>query len=403
MSSAVRLDGVAQAIADIAEGKPVVVIDDEDRENEGDIIFGAEKATPELMAFTIRHTSGLICVPMAPRLLDRLRIPPMTPDNQDKMQTAFSVSVDARHGVTTGISATDRARTARVLADPTSEPTDLTLPGHVFPLRYREGGVLVRRGHTEAAVDLAMLAGLGPAAVIGEVVNDDGTMKRTPELRVFADRHGLSMISIEELVRHRLRHEVLVQRAVETRLPTRAGEFACYGYSVAVDGAEHIALVYGDISGSEPVLTRVYSECVMGDVFGSCCRVQTSQLNEALERVAHEGRGLVVYLRGRDDRDNGLISRMRAHTVRHGGCDTLDARDSSAAAQILRDLGITSIQPMTDDPTTAAALSEMGVDVVERAVTEPRIDRHRLRVITPARERIGHDLSLDGVEYAASG
>ena len=248
----VRLDSVERAIADIAAGKAVVVVDDEDRENEGDIIFAARKATPELMAFTIRHSSGVICVPMPADMLDRLEIPLMTPHNKDKLRTAYTISVDARDGVTTGISAADRAHTARVLADSATEPWEITRPGHVFPLRYREGGVLVRRGHTEAAVDLATLAGLTPAGVLVEVVNDDGTMKRAPELRAFADEHGLAMISIEDLVRYRRRHEVLVERVAETRLPTRHGDFTAYGYRITVDGSEHIALVYGDVASRRP-------------------------------------------------------------------------------------------------------------------------------------------------------
>ncbi len=243
----IRLDTVERAIADIAAGKAVVVVDDLERENEGDLIFAAAKATPQLMAFTIRHSSGVICVPMPAEMLDRLEIPLMTPHNRDRMRTAYTISVDARDGVSTGISAADRAHTARVLADSATEPWELTRPGHVFPLRYRQGGVLVRRGHTEAAVDLARLAGLTPAGVLVEVVNDDGTMKRSPELRAFADEHGLAMISIDDLVRHRHRTEVLVERVAETRLPTRHGDFTAYGYRSTIDGSEHLALVYGDL------------------------------------------------------------------------------------------------------------------------------------------------------------
>src|SRR3954466_7060023 len=265
----IRLDDVEEAIADVAAGKAVVVVDDEDRENEGDIIFAAAKATPELMAFTIRHGSGVICVPMPAEMLDRLEIPLMTPHNRDRMRTQFTISVDARDGVTTGISARDRAHTARVLADSATEPWEITRPGHVFPLRYSEGGVLSRRGHTEAAVDLARLAGLTPVGVLVEVVNDDGTMKRAPELRAFADEHDLAMISIDDLVRYRHRTEDLVERVAQTRLPTRHSEFTAYGYRSHVDDDEHLALVYGDISGPEAVLTRMHSECLTGDVFGS--------------------------------------------------------------------------------------------------------------------------------------
>ena len=269
MTGPVRLDPVERAIADVAAGRAVVVVDDEDRENEGDLIFAASKATPELMGFTIRHSSGVICVPMPADMLDRLEIPLMSPHNEDRLRTAYTVSVDARDGVTTGISAADRAHTARVLADSATEPWEVTRPGHVFPLRYRRGGVLVRRGHTEAAVDLARLAGLTPAGVLVEIVNDDGTMKRGQQLRDFADEHGLAMISIEDLVSYRRRTEVLVERVAETRLPTRHGDFTAYGYRIAVDDGEHLALVHGDVSGDEPVLTRVHSECLTGDVFGS--------------------------------------------------------------------------------------------------------------------------------------
>ena len=246
----VRMDSIERAVADVAAGKAVVVVDDENRENEGDLIFAASKATPDLMAFTIRYSSGVICVPMPGTMLDRLEIPLMTPHNKDRMRTAYTISVDARDGVTTGISAADRAHTVRVLADSATEPWEITRPGHVFPLRYREGGVLARRGHTEAAVDLARLAGLTPAGVLVELVNDDGSMKRAPELRKFADEHGLAMISIEDLVRWRRRNEVLVDRVAETRLPTSHGDFTAYGYQISVDDSEHVALVYGDITGT---------------------------------------------------------------------------------------------------------------------------------------------------------
>ena len=289
----VRMDSIERAVADIAAGKAVVVVDDENRENEGDLIFAASKATPDLMAFTIRYSSGVICVPMPGTMLDRLEIPLMTPHNKDRMRTAYTISVDARDGVTTGISAADRAHTVRVLADSATEPWEITRPGHVFPLRYRDGGVLARRGHTEAAVDLARLAGLTPAGVLVELVNDDGSMKRAPELREFADEHGLAMISIEDLVRWRRRNEVLVDRVAETRLPTSHGDFTAYGYQISVDDSEHVALVYGDITGDEPVLTRVHSECLTGDVFNSDRCDCGPQLNEAMDTIVTEGRGVV--------------------------------------------------------------------------------------------------------------
>lgn len=400
--STVKLDTIERAIADIAAGKAVVVVDDEDRENEGDIIFAASKATPELMAFTIRHSSGVICVPMPADMLDRLEIPLMTPHNKDKLRTAYTISVDARDGVSTGISAADRAHTARVLADSATEPWEITRPGHVFPLRYREGGVLVRRGHTEAAVDLAKLAGLTPAGVLVEVVNDDGTMKRAPELRAFADEHGLAMISIEDLVKYRRRNEVLVERVAETRLPTRHGDFTAYGYRITVDDSEHIALVHGDISGPEPVLTRVHSECLTGDVFGSHRCDCGPQLDEALARVVAEGRGVVVYLRGHEGRGIGLVAKLQAYSLQDGGRDTVDAnldlglpadsRHYGTATQVLRDLGIQSVRLLTNNPAKVTSLEDYGVPVAERVPLTPHPNDHNLAYLLTKRDRMGHQL-----------
>ncbi len=413
----VRLDDVERAIADIAAGKAVIVVDDEDRENEGDIIFAASKATPELMAWTIRHSSGVICVPMPADMLDRLEIPLMTPHNKDKLRTAYTISVDARDGVSTGISAADRAHTVRVLADSATEPWEVTRPGHVFPLRYREGGVLVRRGHTEAAVDLARLAGLTPAGVLVEVVNDDGTMKRAPELREFADEHGLAMISIEQLVKHRRRHENLVERVAETRLPTRHGDFTAYGYRITVDGSEHIALVHGDpqsLRGSdEPVLTRVHSECLTGDVFGSHRCDCGPQLDEALERIVEEGRGVVVYLRGHEGRGIGLVAKLQAYQLQDGGRDTVDAnldlglpadaRHYGTATQVLRDLGVTSVRLLTNNPEKVSSLEDFGVPVAERVPLTPHPNDHNLAYLRTKRDRMGHVLpGLTSVEPAPS-
>ena len=398
----VRLDSVERAIDDIAAGKAVVVVDDEDRENEGDIIFAASKATPELMAFTIRHSSGVICVPMPADMLDRLEIPLMTPHNKDKLRTAYTISVDARDGVSTGISAADRAHTARVLADSATEPWEITRPGHVFPLRYREGGVLVRRGHTEAAVDLAKLAGLTPAGVLVEVVNDDGTMKRGPELREFADEHGLAMISIEDLVRYRRRHERHVERVAETRLPTEFGDFTAYGYRITIDDSEHIALVYGDISGDEPVLTRVHSECLTGDVFASHRCDCGPQLHEALQAVVDEGRGVVVYLRGHEGRGIGLVAKLQAYALQDGGRDTVDAnldlglpadaRHYGTATQVLRDLGVESVKLLTNNPDKSRNLEDYGVRVAERVPLTPHPNDHNLAYLLTKRDRMGHEL-----------
>jgi 3,4-dihydroxy 2-butanone 4-phosphate synthase/GTP cyclohydrolase II len=409
----IKLDAVERAIADIAAGKGVVVVDDEDRENEGDIIFAAAKATPELMAFTIRHSSGVICVPMPAELLDRLEIPLMTPHNRDRMRTQFTISVDARDGVSTGISAGDRAHTARVLADSATEPWEVTRPGHVFPLRYREGGVLSRRGHTEAAVDLARLAGLTPVGVLVEIVNDDGTMKRGSQLREFADKHGLAMISIDDLVRYRHRTEALVERVAETRLPTSHGEFTAYGYRSTIDDSEHLALVYGDVSGDEPVLTRVHSECLTGDTFGSQRCDCGPQLDEALERVVAAGRGVVVYLRGHEGRGIGLVAKLEAYALQDAGRDTVDAnldlglpadaRHYGAASQVLRDLGITGVRLLTNNPEKADALADFGIKVDARVPLTPRPNPHNLRYLRTKRDRMGHhipDLPCDGSQTA---
>ncbi|HSE10531.1 MAG TPA: bifunctional 3,4-dihydroxy-2-butanone-4-phosphate synthase/GTP cyclohydrolase II [Nocardioidaceae bacterium] len=398
----VRLDTVEEAIADIAAGKAVVVVDDEDRENEGDLVFAASKSTPELMAFTIRYSSGVICAPMTAETLDRLSIPLMTPHNRDRHRTAYTVSVDARDGVTTGISAADRSRTVRVLNDSATEPFEITQPGHVFPLRYQEGGVLVRPGHTEAAVDLARLAGLSPAGVISEIVNDDGTMKRGQGLRDFADEHGLKMISIEDLIHYRRRHERHVVRVAETRLPTSHGDFTGYGYKITIDDSEHVALVYGDLGDGTDVLTRVHSECLTGDVFGSRRCDCGPQLEEALARVVEEGRGVVVYLRGHEGRGIGLVAKLQAYQLQDGGRDTVDAnlelglpadaRHYGTATQILRDLGITSVRLLTNNPAKTTGLEDYGISVTERVRLTPHPNDHNLAYLLTKRDRMGHDL-----------
>jgi 3,4-dihydroxy 2-butanone 4-phosphate synthase / GTP cyclohydrolase II len=401
----IRLDSVEEAIADIAAGKAVVVVDDEDRENEGDLIFAASRSTPELMAFTIRHSSGVICVPMPGDMLDRLEIPLMTPHNKDKMRTAYTISVDARDGVTTGISAADRSRTARTLADSATEPWEITRPGHVFPLRYREGGVLVRRGHTEAAVDLARMAGLTPAGVLVEVVNDDGTMKRGQQLRDFADEHGLRLISIEQMVHYRRRNESHVERVAVTRLPTRFGDFTAVGYRIATDDSEHVALVYGDLAaleGGEDVLCRVHSECLTGDVFGSSRCDCGPQLDEAMERIVANGSGVVVYLRGHEGRGIGLLAKLQAYQLQDGGRDTVDAnldlglpadaRHYGTATQVLRDLGIDSVRLMTNNPDKTASLEDFGIHVSERVPLAIQPTEHNQAYLRTKAERMGHHL-----------
>ena len=404
----IPLDEVARAIKDIAEGRPVLVVDDADRENEGDIIFAAAKATPELLAFTIRYGRGLICVPMLGPDLDRLHVPQMTSQNQERHGTAFTVSVDARHYITTGISAADRAKTIQLLASPASAPDDLVRPGHVFPLRYTEGGVLRRRGHTEAAVDLAVLAGLPPAGVVCEVINDDGTMMRLPALREFADEHDIALISIEQLIEHRRRTERLVTRVAETVIPNVYGEWRGYGYQSDIDGTEHLALVLGDLStdDGEDVLVRVHSECLTGDVFGSQRCDCGAQLDAAMAKIAEQGRGVVLYLRGHEGRGIGLLSKLKAYELQDSGADTVDAnlelglpvdaREYSVAAQLLDDLGVCSVRLLTNNPAKVDALAGHGFGVT-RIPLPPLATPHNLRYLTTKRDRMGHQLdALEG-------
>jgi 3,4-dihydroxy 2-butanone 4-phosphate synthase/GTP cyclohydrolase II len=386
---------VEEAIADIAAGKAVVVVDDADRENEGDIIFAAAKATPELLTFTIRYSSGVICVPMEGADLDRLHIPLMTAQNRERMRTAYTVSVDARDGVSTGISAADRARTIRRLCDSATEPYELVRPGHIFPLRYHEGGVLRRRGHTEAAVDLARLAGLTPAGVLAEVVNDDGTMARLPQLEVFAKEHDLKLISIEQLAEHRKRTERVVERVTETRIPNRYGMWRAVGYASAVDGGEHVALVLGEIGDGEDVLVRAHSECLTGDVLGSERCDCGTQLDAAMAAIAAEGRGVILYLRGHEGRGIGLLAKLRAYQRQDNGSDTVDAnlelglpvdaREYVNAAQMLADLGVRSVRVLTNNPLKLAGLSGFGVEVRDRVPLPVVVTEHNRRYLTAKR------------------
>ncbi|KIQ66797.1 3,4-dihydroxy-2-butanone 4-phosphate synthase [Kitasatospora griseola] len=404
----IALDPVERAIADIALGRAVVVVDDEDRENEGDLVFAASAATPELMAFTIRYSSGVVCAPMTGAELDRLRLPPMTQVNEDRKGTAYTVSVDSREGIDTGISAADRARTVRLLASPGTEPGDLTRPGHVFPLRAVDGGVLARGGHTEAAVDLARLAGLAPAAAIAEVVNDDGTMARLPELHAFARRHGLAIISIADLIAYRRRTELHVDRVAVTGLPTDHGDFTAVGYRGTIDGVEHLALVAGGLDADgklpdgEDVLVRVHSECLTGDVFSSLRCDCGPQLHASLRAVAEAGRGVVLYLRGHEGRGIGLTHKLRAYQLQEQGRDTVDAnldqglpadaRDYSIGAQMLADLGVRSLTLLSNNPAKQAALTEHGLKVAARRPLPTAAGAHNLRYLRTKRDRMGHDL-----------
>jgi 3,4-dihydroxy 2-butanone 4-phosphate synthase / GTP cyclohydrolase II len=403
LAAGVPLDDVARAVADIAAGRPVVVVDDVERENEGDIIFAASKATPELLAFTIRYTSGVICAPMTGEMLDRLQLPLMTSQNAERMRTAFAITVDARDGVTTGISAADRARTIRTLADSATEPYEIVRPGHVFPLRYTPGGVLRRPGHTEAAVDLARLAGLTPAGVLAEIVNDDGTMARLPRLREFADEHGLALISIEQLIAYRRQHERVVDRVVETLLPNEFGEWRALGYQNSVDGTEHLALVLGDLTapGRDP-LVRMHSECLTGDVFGSHRCDCGTQLEAAMAAIAAEGRGVVLYLRGHEGRGIGLLSKLQAYQLQDQGADTVDAntelglpvdaREYSTGAQMLTDLGVYSLRLLTNNPAKVDGLAGFGITITGRVGLPSLPTAHNLRYLTAKRDRLGHQI-----------
>jgi len=398
------LDSIERAIADIAAGKAVVVVDDEDRENEGDLIFAAEKATPELMSFMIRYSSGYVCVPMTAHDLDRLELPLMVSANQERMRTAYTVTVDAREGVSTGISAADRATTCRLLANPSTSAYDLTRPGHVNPLRALDGGVLRRAGHTEAAVDLCRLAGLQPVGVICEIVSqkDDHDMARLEELTAFAHEHDLAIISIADLIAWRRRTEKQVERVAEAKIPTAHGDFLAVGYESVLDGIDHVALVRGDIGDGEDVLVRVHSECLTGDVFGSRRCDCGPQLDAALRAVAEAGRGVVLYVRGHEGRGIGLMHKLQAYQLQDTGTDTVDAnlelglpadaRDYGTGAQILVDLGITTMRLLSNNPTKRAGLEGYGLEILGRVPLPVHATPENLRYLKTKRDRMGHDL-----------
>ena len=400
------LDPVEDAIADIAAGKAVVVVDDEDRENEGDIIFAAEKATPELVAFTVQHSSGYICATLTAEDADRLDLPPMVARSEDVRGTAYTVTVDAADDITTGISATDRANTVRKLADPNSTRATFHRPGHVVPLRAKDGGVLERVGHTEASVDLARAAGLRPAGVLCEVVSheDPTGMARLPELRRFCDEHDLSLISIEQLAEWRRVNTPVVTRTVESRLPTRHGNFRVVAYTGTVDRVEHLALVAGDPAsdGGEDVPVRIHSECITGDIFGSLRCDCGEQLDAALDRISEAGRGVLIYLRGQEGRGIGLVPKLRAYNLQDEGLDTVDAntaqglpadaREYSAAAQILRDLGVTSVALLSNNPAKRLDLERHGISVARRVPIELPANPENEAYLRTKRDRMGHQL-----------
>jgi 3,4-dihydroxy 2-butanone 4-phosphate synthase/GTP cyclohydrolase II len=401
-----RMASVEDAVAAIARGEIVVVVDDEDRENEGDLIMAAEFATPEKIAFFVKHTSGVICMPLTGERCDELDLPLMVTNNTESHRTAFTVTVDYRHHTSTGISAADRARTIQALIDPLTKPSDLARPGHIFPLRYREGGVLNRAGHTEAAVDLARMAGLYPAGVLCEIVNDDGTMARVPELERFCDEHDLLMISIAELVRYRRQSEKLVRRVAEARIPTDWGDFTCYAYESLIDGETHLAFVKGAVQGQDDVLVRVHSECLTGDVFGSLRCDCGVQLQSAMQKVDDEGLGVIVYLRGHEGRGIGIGHKLKAYVLQDAGRDTVDAnvdlglpvdsREYGIGAQILVDLGITTMRLMSNNPAKRGGLEGYGLEIVERVPLETKANPENIAYLRTKRERMGH--LLEGLD-----
>ena len=378
-----KTDSIETAIDAIAAGRMVVVVDDENRENEGDLIMAAQAATESDIAFMVRYTSGVLCISLPGERLDALSLPLMVASNSDSMSTAFTVSTDYRIGTTTGISASDRAITARALVDENADAAEFSRPGHVFPLRAVRGGVLRRPGHTEAGVDLTRLAGMAPGGLLAEIVNDDGTMARLPQLMAFARTHSLPIVTIKDLIAYRRKHECIVERMSVARLPTRYGVFTVYGYRETITGQEHAALVMGELSGNDSPLVRVHSECLTGEVFGSIRCDCRAQLDLAMERIAAEGRGVVVYLKGHEGRGIGLTEKLRAYALQDKGLDTVeanlqlglqvDARDYAVGAQILQDQGVTKMKLMTNNPRKYQGISGFGLSIEERVplVTAP--------------------------------
>ena len=395
---------IKKAIEEIRAGKLVIVADDENRENEGDLVGAAEKVTPEMINFMARYGRGLICLTLTPERCNALGLSQMVEQNSEGFETAFTISIDAdkRFGTTTGISAADRAKTIQVAIDPSATPSDLRRPGHVFPLRARTGGVLQRVGQTEASVDLARLAGLYPAGVICEIMAEDGSMMRRPDLESFAAEHGLTFVTVAQLVAYRLRHERLVHRTAEARLPTRFGEFKIIGYSNDVDDAEHVALVYGDVQGSGGVLVRMHSKCLTGDVFGSARCDCGWQLQSAMRQIAEEGRGVIVYL-DQEGRGIGLLNKLKAYELQDSGDDTVEAnerlgfapdlRNYGIGAQILLDLGLTSIRVLTNNPRKLVGLEGYGLVMEERVPIVPDPTDENRDYLDAKREKLGHLLS----------
>jgi 3,4-dihydroxy 2-butanone 4-phosphate synthase / GTP cyclohydrolase II len=394
-----NFDRIEAVVSDIRRGKMVVVVDDASRENEGDLILAAEKATAKNISFMVRYTSGVICVPMEGGELDRLELPLMTQQNMERMRTAYTISVDAARGVSTGISAADRAHTIQLLANPKTQRDDLVRPGHIFPLRYREGGVLRRAGHTEAAIDLARLAGLRPAGVLAEIVNDDGTMSRLPQLLKFAKKHKLKICSVADLIEYRRTREKLVESVEVVKMPTDYGDFNLHLYRSKVDGQNHIALVRGDIAGQKDVLVRVHSECLTGDVFGSRRCDCGPQLHQAMRQVAEAGRGVILYMR-QEGRGIGLAPKILAYKLQEQGYDTVEAnaklgygmdlREYGLGAQILVDLGLKTIRLLTNNPKKVVGLEGYGLKISQQVPIKIKSNPHNEKYLKTKREKLGH-------------
>ncbi|MFP4521013.1 MAG: bifunctional 3,4-dihydroxy-2-butanone-4-phosphate synthase/GTP cyclohydrolase II [Fibrobacterota bacterium] len=392
------LNSIEDVLKDYREGKMVIIIDDEDRENEGDLAFAAQTVTPEKINFMAVHGRGLICTALSPERVDRLGLSMMAPDNTSPFNTGFTVSVEARENTTTGISAADRANTVKALCDPDKNRADFVSPGHMFPLRARKGGVLVRSGQTEAAVDLARLAGLDPSGVICEIMNDDGTMARLPDLKKFALVHNLKIVSVAQIIEYRTKNEVLVSRVASPKLPTRYGDFILHAYEDSISGTQHVALVKGVIKPDEPVLVRVHSECLTGDVLGSSRCDCGLQLDAALERIGREG-GILVYMK-QEGRGIGLVNKMRAYVLQDGGMDTVEAnlhlgfkadlREYGLGAQILKDLGVGKIRLLTNNPRKIVGLEGYGLEIVERMPIRFEPGDHNRRYLETKKTKLGH-------------
>ena len=400
---------VPEAIEDIKAGKFLIIVDDENRENEGDLAIAAEKVNAASINFMAKHARGLICLPIIGHRLDELKIPLMVQENTAKFSTAFAISIEAKHKTSSGISAHDRAATVKAILDPKTKPEDLARPGHMFPIRAKEGGVLVRAGHTEAIVDLAKFAGLYPAGVVCEIMNEDGTMARLPQLETIADKFGIRIISIADLISYRRRHEKLVERVAEAKLPTKYGEFVVIAYRSKVDPDQHVALVKGDITGEEPVLVRVHSECLTGDVFGSLRCDCGGQIALAMEKIAAEGRGVFLYMR-QEGRGIGFHNKLRAYALQDQGLDTVEAnlalgfdadlRDYGIGAQILADLGLHKIKLLTNNPKKVIGLESYGLHIVEIVDLRTSPTPYNLEYLKTKQKKLGHLLDVDGADEA---